>query len=763
MDSVELVFVKSRVHIHVSKLARDNIPGFLLLLCAHKDDPHLLMLLYTPELMLLARDLERYRQADLLLLALATPSATPNPHPQSILVAAPPTLLLLLYAFLMPLTAVYSVQVRPPHANLWYGSIVIHAVLGASGALPALFFHDDESPLTIASQKHHNQRMDPFAKDNNKMRTSEFYWGGDDFVNALSNHVVVERLTLDKSVFLINPTTNDRAGFAPATRPPPKKKAALQQSLNQTLTSVKWKVLTAIASMTTKARLGVLELVDEHSSQLPTPVRNLLRKPEVRLLADDFDGARVYLAKWAMSVQAEAARLSDVPIVLDNDDGEFGGAPGFRRAPVTRKEWDSFFDRLGRLKITVDEVKTAVFHGSVDVSEGEGLRGEVWLYLLGVFPWDLSTEERDIIVSSFVSSYVEMRSKWSGDMAKHKTNDFFKDQVSRINKDVKRTDRDVEIFRGEAEASDEEEDGELLSSSEFNNPHLFNLRLILLTFNEYYPNLGYVQGMNDLLSPLYICLYDYVGSNPVHHEALTFWAFTKVMENLEKNFLRDQSGIKQQMETLNEMIQLMMPEFHAYLVEIHATHLFFLFRMLLVWFKREFAVLDDVLAIWDVLFTNFYLSQYNLFVVLAVLHKHQKIMRDFLKEDYEVLKYVNDLAMASQDVGDLLERAEKLFGKFRMMVDQVDRQEEKDRVRGWVYKSNAEIVEEAQDEAAVYGDVSSTTTTPEHSEDEETEPLEIPPGAVPFESRISPNLRALLKRLLVMIKEGPRPEGVLGG
>ena len=61
------------------------------------------------------------------------------------------------------------------------------------------------------------------------------------------------------------------------------------------------------------------------------------------------------------------------------------------------------------------------------------------------------------------------------------------------------------------------------------------MREILLTFNEYNENLGYVQGMTDLLSPLYVIIQD---------EVLVFWAFANFMERMERNFVRDQTGMK---------------------------------------------------------------------------------------------------------------------------------------------------------------------------------------------------------------------------
>jgi hypothetical protein len=97
-----------------------------------------------------------------------------------------------------------------------------------------------------------------------------------------------------------------------------------------------------------------------------------------------------------------------------------------------------------------------------------------------------------------------------------------------------------------------------------------------MTYHQYSPTLGYVQGMSDLLSPIYV-VYE-------ADEASSFWAFVgwmKVMASLllsvilagaadplyhtmkqEVNFLRDQSGMKNKLGTLQKLISVMDPELY---------------------------------------------------------------------------------------------------------------------------------------------------------------------------------------------------------
>lgn len=170
---------------------------------------------------------------------------------------------------------------------------------------------------------------------------------------------------------------------------------------------------------------------------------------------------------------------------------------------------------------------------------------------------------------------------------------------------------------------------------------------MLLTYHEYNPGLGYVQGMSDLLAPIYAVMQD---------DAVAFWAFVGFMERMvyssykkniqkppltshqERNFLRDQSGMRAQLLTLDHLVQLMDPQLYLHLRSADSTNFFFFFRMLLVWYKREFEW-SDILRLWETLWTNYYSSSFHLFIALAILEKHRDVIMDHLKHFDEVLKY----------------------------------------------------------------------------------------------------------------------------
>lgn len=207
---------------------------------------------------------------------------------------------------------------------------------------------------------------------------------------------------------------------------------------------------------------------------------------------------------------------------------------------------------------------------------------------------------------------------------------------------------------------------------------------LLLTYNEYNKELGYVQGMSDLLAPIYAVIQD---------DAIAFWAFQHFMDRMERNFLRDQSGMRTQLTTLDQLVHFMDPKLWEHLEKADSTNFFFFFRMLLVWYKREFPWMD-ILRLWEAQWTDYLTSSFHLFVALAILEKHRDVILTHLQHFDEVLKYgtfpclgflvfqedllanitsaVNELS-GSIDLESTLIRAEALFRKFKRLIEAIDK------------------------------------------------------------------------------------------
>lgn len=695
--STKLLFCKSKTYIHPTKQAGDNIPGFLIITRAADQPKQESTLTWVPENGLNKKQLNLLNHADVSLGKSDGSVSSLTMDPSIILDASG-----MAWSFSITLRCLYSIEFRQPSPNgWWYGSIILHSRSPVQDdTLPVLFFHDDVCPSTKQKKKDLNKNFDPFTD------SGELYWGGVDFKRAAAMLIDLQKTHVEPTVWLVNATLDDLRNFSPQQLNPQEASTKKESKTSKSswwdkLESAKWGVMATIADATSKTGTFVGGLVKQHplvkfaerNSDNPY-VRKMLENPRVQEVQDDFDSARVYLAKWALGVKQQADEYQKTHEIGDSYRKLLTNELGFdgesdiqftdeelnraleRKFPVTPQKWESFFDSQGRISLTVQEIKDHIFHGGVQDS---GLRKEVWLFLLNVYPWDSSADEREQLNETLREIYSNnYKSKWlnrTADEDGHEE-EYWQDQLFRIEKDVKRNDRDLELYKyntaeGECpqaaskngqQASDAaEEEGHW----EIKNPHLMALKNILVCYNLYNPNLGYVQGMADLLSPIYYIIGD---------EALAFWCFVNFMDRMERNFLRDQSGIRDQMITLTELCQLLLPKLSEHLNKCDSSNLFFCFRMLLVWFKREFEF-KEVCSIWEIFLTDFYSSQFQLFFMLAILQKNSQPMIQNLNQFDQVLEYFNGLH-GTLEWNDLMTRSELLFVRFKKVMDLMERKRE---------------------------------------------------------------------------------------
>ncbi|KAI0491075.1 GTPase-activating protein GYP7 [Xylaria cf. heliscus] len=705
---VRLLYSKSKVYIHPTPSAKDNICGYIALLqqkgvpgerptssssrVSNSPASSDLLLAWLPESSL-GDAASIYVKVDL--------TDGDSPPKQSYLVPSPPTVTthqgsIGHYAFAIPVNAIYSLLVRPPSLGWWFGSLVINTRAGDS--FPALFFHDSECQSTILQKKKlAKENFDPFGEN------GQVFWGGDEVLRWLRRYVRIERSGAEPNIYLVEPSKEDSEGFdgkvnsststqigrhdssrgismkGAAGASPAGPSTTHDGGMDPVMKFVKetgWNIMEKFSKVTTFTRKTAQDIID--NPKIPPQVRRLMGNPEVQTLQNEFDSARIYLARWAMGIaeQSEKERTQriwtarDVMEMEDTDVGEFelletsSMSLEDRRNRVTLKEWNGFFDpHTGRLTMTTDEVKERIFHGGLDPDDG--VRKEAWLFLLGVYGWYSTLEERRAQLASLRDAYVKLKASWwerlvdlggEGDEG-----EWWREQRGRIEKDVHRTDRMVPIFAGE---DIPHPDPNSPFASVGTNVHLEQLKDMLLTYNEYNKDLGYVQGMSDLLAPIYAVMQD---------DAIAFWGFQHFMDRMERNFLRDQSGMRNQLLTLDHLVQFMDPKLYAHLQKADSTNFFFFFRMLLVWYKREFKWMDT-LHLWEVLWTDYLSSSFHLFFALAILDKHRDVIMAHLQHFDEVLKYMNELS-ETIDLESTLIRAEYLFRRFQRLIEAIDKKQ----------------------------------------------------------------------------------------
>ncbi|XP_024081498.1 TBC1 domain family member 17-like [Cimex lectularius] len=299
-----------------------------------------------------------------------------------------------------------------------------------------------------------------------------------------------------------------------------------------------------------------------------------------------------------------------------------------RDPPLNLQQWVHFMDEEGRIT-NVEEVKQTIFKGGITPS----LRYEVWKYLLDYFPWNSTNIERQALRKDKLDEYFRMKSQWIS-MTPEQESRFsdFHDRKSLIEKDVNRTDRTVPFYSGDQ------------------NPNLKLLNDILMTYVMYNFDLGYVQGMSDLLSPILALM-----SNEVD----AFWCFVGFMNKVYRNFDMDQSGMKKQLSQLQTLLTAVSPELASFLEERDSGNMFFCFRWLLVWFKREFNQ-EEIMSLWELLWTGLPCSNFHLLICVAILDKEKNFLLNGNFGFTEILKHINELAY-NMNLEDILVRATAIF------------------------------------------------------------------------------------------------------
>ncbi|RDX87299.1 TBC1 domain family member 15, partial [Mucuna pruriens] len=302
------------------------------------------------------------------------------------------------------------------------------------------------------------------------------------------------------------------------------------------------------------------------------------------------------------------------PVALDSQEFDnlslVWGKP--RQRSLGSEEWIIFLDSEGRVTDS-EALRKRVFYGGLD----HELRNEIWGLLLGYYPYESTYAEREFLKSVKKSEYENIKNQWqsiSSAQAKRFTK--FRERKGLIEKDVVRTDRSLPFYEGD------------------DNPNVNVLRDILLTYSFYNFDLGYCQGMSDLLSPILFVMDD---------ESEAFWCFVALMERLGPNFNRDQNGMHSQLFALSKLVELLDSPLHNYFKQRDCLNYFFCFRWILIQFKREFEF-EKTMRLWEVLWTHYPSEHLHLYVCVAILKRYRgKIMGEEMDFD-TLLKFINELS-----------------------------------------------------------------------------------------------------------------------
>ncbi|XP_054833148.1 TBC1 domain family member 16 isoform X2 [Eublepharis macularius] len=281
------------------------------------------------------------------------------------------------------------------------------------------------------------------------------------------------------------------------------------------------------------------------------------------------------------------------------------------------------------------KLRKAIFFGGIDVS----IRGEVWPFLLHYYSFESTSEEREALRVRKREEYFEIQQKRLS-MTPDEQKAFWRNVQFTVDKDVVRTDRSNQFFRGE------------------NNPNVETMRRILLNYAVYSPSIGYSQGMSDLVAPILAEVLD---------ESDTFWCFVGLMQNTIFISSPRDEDMEKQLMYLRELLRLMHVRFYHHLVSLGEDGLQMLFchRWILLCFKREFPE-AEALRIWEACWAHYQTDYFHLFICVAIVVIYgDDVIEQQLATDQMLLHFGN-LAMHMN--GELvLRKARSLLYQFRLL------------------------------------------------------------------------------------------------
>ncbi|XP_071722466.1 rab GTPase-activating protein 22-like isoform X3 [Rutidosis leptorrhynchoides] len=124
--------------------------------------------------------------------------------------------------------------------------------------------------------------------------------------------------------------------------------------------------------------------------------------------------------------------------------------------------------------------------------------------------------------------------------------------------------------------------------------HAARLCSILEAYALYDPEIGYCQGMSDLLSPIVAVIEE-------DYEA--FWCFVCFMKKARHNFRLDEVGIRRQLGIVSKIIKGKDIHLYRHLENLEAEDCFFVYRMVVVLFRRELTF-EQTLCLWEVMWAD---------------------------------------------------------------------------------------------------------------------------------------------------------------
>eukprot|EP00095_Tigriopus_kingsejongensis_P009030 maker-scaffold458_size165745-snap-gene-0.19 protein:Tk09030 transcript:maker-scaffold458_size165745-snap-gene-0.19-mRNA-1 annotation:"hypothetical protein BRAFLDRAFT_123347" len=216
--------------------------------------------------------------------------------------------------------------------------------------------------------------------------------------------------------------------------------------------------------------------------------------------------------------------------------------------------------------------------------------------------------------------------------------DNFALNLHRIDKDVMRCDRNLAYFT---------------------DANLEKLRNVITTYVWENLDVGYMQGMCDLVAPLLVIFDD---------EPITHACFLKVMERMLSNFPTG-TQMDENFANMRSLIQVLDQTLYDTIQQNgDFSHFYFCYRWFLLDFKREFTY-HEIYLVWETIWASRKVASANfyLFVALALVENYRDIILDQNMDFTDIIKFFNEMA-EKHHARDILQIARDQVHQLQAMI-----------------------------------------------------------------------------------------------
>uniref|UniRef100_A0A7S0DIS3 Rab-GAP TBC domain-containing protein n=1 Tax=Amorphochlora amoebiformis TaxID=1561963 RepID=A0A7S0DIS3_9EUKA len=163
------------------------------------------------------------------------------------------------------------------------------------------------------------------------------------------------------------------------------------------------------------------------------------------------------------------------------------------------------------------------------------------------------------------------------------------------------------------------------------------IQRILFIYAKLNPGVRYVQGMNEILAPIY---FTFAKDTDIEFrrgaETDAFFCFANLMTEIRDRFIRSldctSAGIIAAVKDLNDLLAKVDRKLHAHLRKLNIDPRFYAFRWLTLLLSQEFE-LPDTIRLWDSLFADSHRFQHLTYCCCAMLllYRDDLLAGDFPK------------------------------------------------------------------------------------------------------------------------------------